>query len=148
MHIPYGEFPDIVTLLTTRRSPITTECYIIYIKETIMKYLSSEYHNKCIIAYQKNIERIKQSDKTQLTNYISKSNSDLAYKIVSLLIMVYYYSRKLVLPTNSFPARVVNMMASKCKYNYDDNIITNTDLQYMTPHAYKEVVLIIIDTYM
>ena len=63
-----------------------------------MKYLSSEYHNKCIIAYQKKIERIKQSDKIQLTNYISKANIDLAYKIGSLLIMVYYYSRKLVLP--------------------------------------------------
>ena len=33
-----------------------------------MKYLSSEFRNKCIIAYQKKIERIKQSDKIQLTN--------------------------------------------------------------------------------
>ena len=50
----YGEFSDI-TLLSTRRSPITTYCDIIYIyiKERIMKILSYEYHNKCIIAYQK-----------------------------------------------------------------------------------------------
>ena len=55
-----------------------------------MKHLSSEYHEICIIAYQKNIEVIKQSDKTPLTNYISKANSDLDDKIISLLIMVYY----------------------------------------------------------
>ena len=43
--------------------------------------------------------------------------------------MVYYDAKKLVLHEYSFPTRaVVNMMASKCKYNYDDNIITNTDL--------------------
>ena len=42
--------------------------------------------------------------------------------------MVCYYSRKLVLPEYSFPARaVVNMMASKFKYKSDNNIITNTD---------------------
>ena len=40
------------------------------------------------------------------------------------------------------------MMASKFKYNSDDNIITNTDLQYMMPHAHNELLPIIIDTYM
>ena len=40
----------------------------------------------------KKIEVIKQSDKTPLANYISKANSDLADKIRSLLIMVYYES--------------------------------------------------------
>ena len=49
-----------------------------------MKHLSSEYHKKCIIAYQINIEGIQQSDNTPLANYISKKNSDLAYKIGSL----------------------------------------------------------------
>ena len=53
-----------------------------------MKHLSYEYHKKCIIAYEKNIEGIKQLDKTPQANYIS--NSDLAYKIGSSLIMVYY----------------------------------------------------------
>ena len=63
--------------------------------------------------------------------------------------MVYYYSSKLILPEYSFHARaVVNMMASKFKYNSDDNIITNTDLQYMTPHTHNELLFIIIDTYM
>ena len=63
--------------------------------------------------------------------------------------MVYYYSRKLVLPEYSFPARaVVNMMESKFKYNSDDNIIMNTYLQYMTPHMQKELLFIIIYTYM
>ena len=33
-----------------------------------MKHLSSEYHKKCINAYQKKIEGIKQSDKTPLAN--------------------------------------------------------------------------------
>ena len=43
--------------------------------------------------------------------------------------MVYYDAKKLVLPEYSFPARaVVNMLASIFKYNYDDTIITNTDL--------------------
>ena len=51
MHII--QFPDIVTLISTRRSPITTDCGVIYRKYTIMKYLSSEYHNKFTIAYQK-----------------------------------------------------------------------------------------------
>ena len=99
-----------------------------------MKHLSSKYHNKCIISYQQKIEGIKQSDKTPLSNYISKANIDLAYNIGSLLIIVYYDEKKLVLPEYSFPARtVVNNMASKFKYNSDDNIITNTDLKYMTP---------------
>ena len=31
-----------------------------------MKHHSSEYHKKCIIAYQKNIEGIKQLDETPL----------------------------------------------------------------------------------
>ena len=57
-----------------------------------MKHLSSEYPKICIIAYQKKIEVIKQSDKTPLVNYISKANSDLADKIGSLLNMVYYQS--------------------------------------------------------
>ena len=35
-----------------------------------MKHLSSEYHKKSIIAYQKKIEGIKKSDKTQLADYI------------------------------------------------------------------------------
>ena len=62
--------------------------------------------------------------------------------------MVYYYSMNLVLPEYSFPAReVVNMMASKFKYNSDDNIITNTYLQYMMPHTQKEILFIIIYTY-
>ena len=52
-----------------------------------MKHLSSEYHKLCIIDYQKNIEVIKQSDKTPLENYVSKANSDLADTIGSLLIM-------------------------------------------------------------
>ena len=44
--------------------------------------------------------------------------------------MVYYDAKELVLPEYSFPARsVVNMIASKFKYNSDDNSITNTDLQ-------------------
>ena len=57
-----------------------------------MKHLRSEYHKIYIVAYQKKIEVIKQSDKTPLANYISKANSDLADKIGSLLIMVYYES--------------------------------------------------------
>ena len=57
-----------------------------------MKHLRSEYHKICIIYYQKKIEVIKQSDKTPLANYISKVNIDLADKIGSLLIMVYYES--------------------------------------------------------
>ena len=40
------------------------------------------------------------------------------------------------------------MMELKFKYNSDDNIITNTYLQYMTPHTQKELLYIIIDTYM
>ena len=35
-----------------------------------MKHLSSEYHKKCIITYQKYIEGVKQSDKTSQANYI------------------------------------------------------------------------------
>ena len=46
--------------------------------------------------------------------------------------MVYYDTKKLVLPEYYFPARaVVNMMESKFKYNSGDYIITNTDLQYL-----------------
>ena len=94
-----------------------------------MKHLSSEYHNKFIIAYQKNSEGVKQSDNTPLANYISKANSDLSYKIGSLFIMVYYDANNLVVPAYSFPARaVVNMMASQFKCNSDCNIIMNTDL--------------------
>ena len=56
--------------------------------------------------------------------------------------MVYYDAKKLVLPEYSFPAReVVNMMVSKFKYNSDDNIITNTDLQYMIP-LYAYIIII------
>ena len=114
-----------------------------------MKHLSSEYHKKCIIAYQKEIEGVKQSDKTSQANYILKEYSELPYKIGSLLIIVYYDAKKLVLLEYSFPARaVVNMMESKFKYNSDDNIITNTDLQYMTPHTHSELLSIIIYTYM
>ena len=55
--------------------------------------------------------------------------------------MVYYNAKKLILPAYSFPARaVVNMMESIYNYNVDDNIITNTDLQYLT---HKELVSII-----
>ena len=94
-----------------------------------MKHLSSKYHKKCMISYQKNSEGIKQSYKTSLANYISKANSYLAYKIGSLLIMVYYDANKLVLPAYSFPARaVVNMVASTFKCNSNCNIIKNTDL--------------------
>ena len=58
--------------------------------------------------------------------------------------MVYYDANKLVLSDYSFPAKaVVNMMASQFKYNSDDNIITNTDLQYITPHTHKELLSII-----
>ena len=61
--------------------------------------------------------------------------------------MVYCDAKKLVLPEYYFPAKaVVNMMASTFKYNSDDNIITNTDLQYLTPHKHKELLSIIIDT--
>ena len=70
---------DIVTLQNTIRSSITTYCGVIYRKDTFMKHLSSEYHNKFIIAYLQNIEGIKQSDKTPLANYsyiyISKANT-------------------------------------------------------------------------
>ena len=46
--------------------------------------------------------------------------------------MVYYDANKLILHEYSFPARaVVNMMEYKFKYNSDDNIIMNTDLQYL-----------------
>ena len=70
---------------------------------------------------------------TLLANYISNENSDLAYTILSLLVMVYYNANNLVLPEYSFTDRaVVNMMESTFKYNSDDNIITNTDLQYLT----------------
>ena len=56
------------------------------------------------------------------------TNGDLAYKIGSLLIMVYYNAKKLGLPKYSFPGRaVVNMTASTFTFNSDDNIITNTD---------------------
>ena len=37
------------------------------------------------------------------------------------------------------------MLASTLKYNYDDNIIMNTDLQYL---IHKELLSIIRDTYM
>ena len=53
-----------------------------------MKHLSSEYHKRCIIYYQNNIEVIKQSDKTPLANYISKANSDLADKIYLYLYIL------------------------------------------------------------
>ena len=80
---------------------------------------------------------VKQSDKAPLSNYISRKNIDLAYKIGSLLIMVYYNANKLILPEYSFPARaVVNKMASTFKYNSDDNIITNTDLQYIKVYLF------------
>ena len=59
---------------------------------------------------------------------------------------MYYDANKLILPEYSFLDRaVVNMMASKFKSNSDDNIITNTDLQYLT---HKELLSIIRDTYM
>ena len=95
-----------------------------------MKHLSYEYHKKMYYSLsQKNIEGIKQPDKTPLANYISKANSNLADKIGLLLIMVYYDANKLVVPAYSFTARaVVNMMASKFKCNSDCNIIMNTDL--------------------
>ena len=55
--------------------------------------------------------------------------------------MVNYDANELILPEYSFPAReVVNMMASKFKYNSDDNIIMNTDLQYL---IHKELLSII-----
>ena len=54
----------------------------------------------------------------------------------------------MVLPEYSFPTRaVVNIMASNFKYNSDDNIITNTNLQYLTPHMHKELLSVIIDAY-
>ena len=135
-----------VTLLSTRRSPITTYCGVIYRKDTIMKHISSAYHNKCIMYFQQNIEGIKQSDETPQANYISKANSHLADKIGSLLITMYYDANKLILPEYYFPARsVVNMMESKFKYNSDDNIIINTDLQYL---IHKELLSIIRYTYM
>ena len=60
--------------------------------------------------------------------------------------MVYYDENKLILTEYSFPARaVVNIMASKFKYNSDDNIIMNTHLQYL---IHKELLSIIRDTYM
>ena len=39
-------------------------------------------------------------------------------------------------------------MTSNFKYNSDDNIITNTNLQYLMPHMHKELLSVIIDTYM
>ena len=58
-------------------------------------------------------------------------------------------ANKLVLHEYSFPTRaVVNIMASKFKYNSDDNIITNTDLQYLIPHMNTELLSVIIDTYL
>ena len=100
-------------ITNTRRTSITTYCGVIYRKENIMKHLSSEYHKQFIIAYQKNIEGIKKSDKTTQANYISKANNYLANKIGSLFIMMYYDTNKLILPAYFFPARaVVNMMAS------------------------------------
>ena len=55
----------------------------------------------------------------------------------------------MVLPEYSFPTRaVVNIMASNFKYNSDDNIITNTNLQYLMPHMHKELLSVIIYTYM
>ena len=60
--------------------------------------------------------------------------------------MVYYDAHKLSLPEYSFPVRaVVNMMASIFQYNSDDNIIMNTDLQYL---IHKELLSIIRYTYM
>ena len=60
-----------------------------------------------------------------------------------------YDATKLVLPEYSFPNRaVVNIMASNFKYNSDDNIITNTNLQYLMPHMHKELLSVIIDTCM
>ena len=41
----------------------------------------------------------------------------------------------------------MNIMASKFKYNSDDNIITNTDLQYLMPHMHTQLLSVIIDTY-
>ena len=70
-------YTDIVTLGKLKHkkiTTITTGCGVIYRKETFMKHLSSEYHNKIIIAYLKKIEGIKQSDTTPLANYISKAN--------------------------------------------------------------------------
>ena len=55
----------------------------------------------------KKIEGIKQSDKTPLSNYISRANSNLTYKIGSSFIIMYYDENKLVLPAYSFPARAV-----------------------------------------
>ena len=45
-YIPCGEFPDIVTLLSIQRSPITTDRGVLHRKETIMKNISSEYHKQ------------------------------------------------------------------------------------------------------
>ena len=57
--------------------------------------------------------------------------------------MVYYDAKKLVLSEYSFSVRaIVNMMTSKCTYNSDDNIITNTDLQYLMLHTNKELLSI------
>ena len=54
----------------------------------------------------------------------------------------------MVLPEYYFPTRaVMNIMASKFKYNSDDNIITNTDLQYLMPHMHTQLLSVIIDTY-
>ena len=92
----------------------------------------------------KKTEGIIQSDKTPhyslIYIYISKANSDLAYTIGSLLIMVYYDANNLVLPEYSFHARaVVNIVPSQFKYNSDDNIITNTDLQYLISCIYGNI---------
>ena len=62
----------IVTLLITRLLSISTYCGVTYRKETIIKHISSAYHKQFIISYQQKIEGIKQSGKTQQSNYISK----------------------------------------------------------------------------
>ena len=112
-YIPCGKFRDIVKLLSKIRSPKATDFGVIYRKDTIMKHLSSEYYKKIYYCLSKKIDGIKKSDKTPLTNYISKENSDLVYKIGSILIMVYYDANKLVLFEYYFSARaVVNIMAS------------------------------------
>ena len=78
---------------------------------------------------------------TPMGKAISKTNEELATKIGSLFIHVYGDGKKLTLPANSFPMRVVVSRKSQ-SFNFNDEskeAKLDQNLQYVSPVSHLEM---------
>ena len=145
------KYADIVKLYAPKERipPMTTESGTRYRTGTYTDHLRQKYHCEAVkpLRLSSISSGVKAALGSPIIMSVTKANEKLARKIGGFMLYVSNDAKRLTLTPHSFPSRIVAEILSTNFDMIDDQKSINTsDLQYLNPTAYRELLACIVET--